>query len=68
MFSDLRYFFPEEAVYKRLRIFHELDIFEGQHFRIRETYLGRQQARRNTLVERRLSRLRESSSLLQAAS
>ena len=38
IFEDLRFFFPDDKVYKRVTIFHSLDIFEGEHFKIRETY------------------------------
>lgn len=38
MFLDLRFFFPDDKIYKRLSIFHDLDIYEGEHFRIKETY------------------------------
>jgi hypothetical protein len=44
MFEDLRFFFPDEKIYKRLAIFHELDIFEGEHFHIKETYKKKIQA------------------------
>jgi hypothetical protein len=38
MFEDLRYFFPDPKIFSRLNLFHELDIFEGEHFKIKETY------------------------------
>lgn len=38
IFEDLRFFFPDEKIYKRLAIFHQLDIFEGEHFNIKEIY------------------------------
>ncbi|TNV79324.1 hypothetical protein FGO68_gene5968 [Halteria grandinella] len=44
IFEDLRFFFPDEKIYKRLAIFHELDIFEGEHFKIKETYKRKIQA------------------------
>lgn len=44
IFEDLRFFFPDEKIYKRLAIFHNLDIFEGEHFRIKETYKKKIQA------------------------
>lgn len=41
MFSDLRFFFPDEKIYFKLLIFHELDIFENEHLRIKESYFER---------------------------
>lgn len=38
IFEDLRFFFPDDKIFKRLAIFHNLDIFEGEHFRIKDTY------------------------------
>ena len=38
VFSDLRYFFPEDEIYQKLSLFHKLDIFKGEHFAIRETF------------------------------
>jgi hypothetical protein len=41
MFEDLRYFFPlkgDDGIFEKLWIFHDLDIFDGEHFRIKETY------------------------------
>lgn len=41
MFEDLRFFFPlsgDDNLYSKLWIFHDLDIFTGEHFRIKETY------------------------------
>lgn len=45
MYSDLRFFFPEgndDKTYRKLKIFHDLNIFEGEHFRIKEVYLQNQ--------------------------
>lgn len=38
MFEDLRFFFPDEEVYKQLEIFHCIDVFEGDHYRIKDHY------------------------------
>ncbi len=39
IYSDLKFFFPEtDKTYHRLKIFHNLDIFKGEHFRIKEAY------------------------------
>jgi len=38
MFEDLRFFFPQERIYSRLRIFHCLDVFNNDHVRIKQTY------------------------------
>ena len=38
VFEDMRFFFKDDRVYKVLSIFHELDIFEGEQFKIKETY------------------------------
>ena len=38
MFEDLRFFFTEDRIFKDLEIFHILDIFNGDHFRIKESY------------------------------
>ena len=54
MYSDLRFFFPEgndDKTYNKLKIFHDLDIFEGEHFRIKEAYLQKQR----TLKARKMS-------------
>jgi hypothetical protein len=31
MFSDMRFFFPDDDIYSKLLIFHELDIFKNEH-------------------------------------
>lgn len=59
MFSDLRFFFPDERIYARLALFHELDIFEGDHFKIKETYKRRQEARAQQEKDRLLAKFRE---------
>lgn len=55
MFDDLRYFFPDEKIYKRLALFHELDIFEGEHFRIKEAYQKRQLLKQSHQKKKRMS-------------
>lgn len=45
MYSDLRFFFPlgkDDKTFSKLKIFHDLDIFEGEHFCIKEAYLQKQ--------------------------
>ena len=45
MFEDLRFFFPlsaDDSLYSKLWIFHELDIFKGEHYRIKETYFEKE--------------------------
>eukprot|EP00347_Sterkiella_histriomuscorum_P014657 403360046 len=38
MFEDIRFFFPEDQVYQHVEIFRILDIFNGDHFNIKESY------------------------------
>jgi hypothetical protein len=41
MFTDLRFFFPDEKIFKLLSIFHAVDIFSNEHQRIKESYYER---------------------------
>jgi stalled ribosome rescue protein Dom34 len=47
MYSDLRFFFPNtDRTYNKLSIFHDLDIFEGEHFRIKQAYFEKVERQR----------------------
>ena len=49
MYSDLMFFFPQDLygeTFHKLRIFHDLDIFEGEHFRIKEIFLDKEKRRK----------------------
>lgn len=39
MFEDIRFFFPDDKTYANVEIFRTLDIFNGDHFNIKESYM-----------------------------
>jgi len=47
MFTDLRFFFPDEKIFKKLSIFHGVDIFSNEHQRIKESYYERMLKKKN---------------------
>lgn len=64
MFTDLRFFFPDPSIYQRLHLFHALDIFAGEHFNIKESYLKRMRIEGETRsimhrVVKRITRIKD---------
>jgi hypothetical protein len=62
MFSDLRFFFPDDSIFLKLSIFHGLDIFSNEHQRIKESYFERMLKNKREASKRKKERKESNSS------
>ena len=55
MFEDLRFYFPEERILERLKLFSILDIFSNEHLHIKQTYRRYVASQRQKQIKEQLS-------------